>query len=95
MKKIAINIDPKESREVEVLFYKYHSLMDIVVFLIDNNKLEQEQIDEKIEELALLKAQLESKKRKYGNLYKPDEFENNYTYSFDFDENKIIYEATL
>ena len=92
MNKIIVKIAEEESREVEFLFHKYNSLMSILGYLHENGKASEEYLDKKLDELTYLHIELESKKNLYGMKYKPEQIQEAFNYSFDFNNDSIIYE---
>lgn len=93
MKKIAVTIPEEVSREVELLFYKYNSLMNIIVFLEENNKIDEERLEKKIDDLTLIYAELEKKKEYYSSIYQGEIEGIPISYTFNFTEKQIIYEV--
>lgn len=93
MKEIVVTIPEEVSREVELLFYKYNSLMNIIVFLEENNKIDEERLEKKIDDLTLIYAELEKKKEYYSSIYQSEIKGTPISYTFNFIEKQIIYEV--
>ena len=92
MNTIVVRITEVESQEVEFLFHKYNSLMSILGYLHENGKASEEYLDKKLDELTYLHIDLESKKNLYCVKYKPEQIKGVFNYSFDFNNNSIVYE---
>ena len=92
MKKIVVKVLENESREVEFLFHKYNSLMSVLSYLHENGKANEEYLDKKLDDLTYLNIELEKNKKYYGMKYKPEQIGDSFNYTFDFDNQSIIYE---
>lgn len=85
-----INITELESNYIERLFYEYNASLNILRFLMSQNDINQEyliQYQKTSEEKYTI---LEIGKKEISTIYKPKEAIN-YNYTFDFNNNSIIY----
>lgn len=90
MNKIVVNIPEELSLYVEKLFYEHNSYLNIVKFLIDNNK-PKEYIDSYMEQAVQKDIELEIAKRDVSSKYTPNAPVKNYT--FDFYNSTLIFDV--
>lgn len=86
----SVPIKYEESIEVQRLFHKYNALLAVLAYMNDNSSKYTEFLDKKVDEATELYIELEQVKDKYGTQYRPQGDWQHYT--FDFDNNVIIYE---
>ena len=65
--------------------------LDVLAYMNDNSSKYTEFLDKKVDEATELYIELEQAKDKYGTQYKPQGDWQHYT--FDFDNNAIVYEG--
>jgi hypothetical protein len=66
--------------------------MSVLSYLHENGKANEEYLDKKLDDLTYLNIELEKNKKYYGMKYKPEQIGDNFNYTFDFDNQSIIYE---
>lgn len=85
-----VNITELESNYIERMFHEYNASLNILRFLMSQNDINEEYLlkyTKASEEKYII---LEIGKKEISERYHPKEIEN-YNFTFDFDNNSIIY----
>ena len=93
MEKIEVLMNATDSAIVELSFHEYNSTLSIINYLIKDNDIDKNLLQEYNNEADRRYIKLELYKNMMSKKYLPKICSNkNYNFSFNFDENKIIYE---
>lgn len=88
-KRIFISTD--ESDNIQVLYGRYCSYVNILGYLAKYGSLETDLFDKKWEEAVMLDRQLTKAKEELDRKYHPNDGINYKEFSFDFNNHTIIY----
>lgn len=92
-KKFEVELTSDDARLVEKLWYQYNGSRDIIKFLMSDNTVIFSTLQEYINIAEVRFTELEMTKTSIANKYKPEEVDlSRYNFSFDFAEDKIIFE---
>lgn len=91
MEKI-VEIPYNQSVYVERLFFEYNANCNLINYLMSQETVKKEILDEYVKENYRMYSELEIAKTRVSNEYFPEEFaEKEAGYTFDFDNNSIVY----
>ena len=90
MNKVIVNIPSEVSIYIQKLFYEYNTYLNILTHLVNECK-SKDYFDEYMKDNIQKGVELEIAKSNVSNQYKPEG--NILNYSFDFDNETIIYEV--
>lgn len=90
MKVNIVKIDESASNYIEKLFYEYNASLNILRFLMSQDDVKSENLKMYCDASEEKYTALEIGKKEISEAYKPDGI-NDYTYTFDFDNQSIIY----
>lgn len=85
----AISMPYEEVHEIEVLFYKYLSYMNMLQFLASEGAATTEIYDKKWEEASKMWIELDALKRAAEDKYKPEGYWD--SYEFDFEHMQVVF----
>jgi hypothetical protein len=82
---------PKEDIElIERLFYEYNAAKDIIAFLMQQDKVNEEYLQQYINIAEKRYAELEMQKAAVDKFYRPEGI-NPQSYQFDFEAEELVY----
>ena len=90
MKVNSVKIGEIASNYIEKLFYEYNASLNILRFLMSQDDVKEENLKTYCDVSEEKYTTLEIGKKEISEKYKPDGI-NNYNYTFDFDNQSIIY----
>lgn len=85
-----VNIGEIASSYIEKLFYEYNASLNILRFLMSQDDIKSENLKMYCDASEEKYTTLEIGKKEISEAYKPEGI-SNYTYTFDFDNQSIIY----
>lgn len=94
MSDITIHIEEKESDLVERLFFEYKASRDIIAFLMKDEDVNRELLQEYIDVSETRYTNLEMVKLELGDKYRPGNVCKKCNYWFDFVNEAIVYEVS-
>lgn len=89
--KIVVAITSQESEAVERLFYLHKAGQNNIAFLAKDKDVQYDILQEYIDVVEARFVELDMLKKELGEKYKPD-LGKEYNFTFDFDNNAIIFE---
>lgn len=90
---ITVIIDPVDNNLIERKFYEHAAGKDNIAFLMKDSDVNAELLQDYINIVEVRFFELEKMKSQLSKKYEPIELkERPYTYTFDFDNETIIYE---
>lgn len=92
-KHIVVKIDPEDSNLVERKYFEHAAGKDNIAFLMRGDEINMDVLQQYINIVEKRFYELEKSKKYISEKYCPDELKGKeYSYTFDFDEETIIYE---
>ena len=91
MKEIRVKLDHLDSESVERSWYEYNASKDIIGYLMSQETVNEEYLQQYINVTERRFVELEMKKTAIDNKYRPLEFTGNGTYEFDFENEELVY----
>ena len=89
--KVTVPIPVEESEHVERLFFEHKAGQDNIAFLMKDKEIRYDILQEYIDVVETRYVELELTKQEIADKHKPLGIEN-YTFTFDFRNNSIVYE---
>lgn len=86
-----IKISEEESNYIERLFFEYNASLNIIAYLMSKEEVKDIHLQRYLDISEIKYTELEIAKKNISKKYKPDDFSENYNYSFDFNNEELIY----
>ena len=91
MKEIRVKLDHLDSESVERSWYEYNGAKDIIGYLMTQENVNENYLQQYINIAERRYAELEMKKNAVDKKYRPADIQNLARYEFDFENEDLVY----
>lgn len=92
MKQIRVKLAPEDNSLIEREFYQYNASRDIIAYLMQQDKVNEQYLQQYINITETRFTSLEMHKNAVDKAYRPEGIEP-LNYSFDFEKEELVYEV--
>lgn len=89
---IRVKLSPEDCSLIERQFYEYNAARDIIAYLMQQDKVNEQYLQQYINIAEKRFTELEMNKNAVDKAYRPEEI-NPISYSFDFEAEELVYEV--
>ena len=92
MAEIRVKLSPEDNSLIERQFYEYNAARDIIGYLMQQDKVNEQYLQQYINIAEKRYAELEMNKAAADKHYRPEGIEPS-SYTFDFEAEELVYEV--
>ena len=92
MAQVRVKLTPEDNGLIERQFYEYNAARDIIVYLMQQQSINEDYLQQYINIAERRFVELEMNKKAVDKAYRPKDIEPS-SYSFDFEAEELVYEV--